>query len=85
MMKNRMDSKKVGPIWIVFILKQVTEKRLSHNLESRVGFTDLKKNYDSVPLARIWKTIRNQGKSGRYITMTKQLYIDITVCTKMGK
>lgn len=69
----------------IFILRQVTDKRLAHNLETHLVYVDLSKAYDSVPLVKMWEAMERQGIKNIYINTVRNLYTGNTSRIKIGR
>lgn len=67
-----------------FVLRQLLEKRMARNLETHLVFIDLRKAYDSVPLSKLWPTLRENGVSEIYIKTVKTLYTNMSSNIKIG-
>ena len=68
----------------ILTLRQVTDKRLAHNLETHLVYVDLQKAYDSVPLLKMWEAMKRQGVKNVYIKAVRNLYSGNISCVKIG-
>lgn len=69
----------------IFSIKQVTDKRLAHNLETHLVFVDLRKAYDTVPLSRLWMAMEKQNVNPLLIGAIKNLYSGNSSQIKVGR
>lgn len=58
----------------IFTLKQLIEKRTRRGREVHLGFIDLQKAYDNVPVARVWEEMDGLQISENLIGATQNLY-----------
>ena len=68
-----------------FTLKQVLEKRIARNMDTHLIFIDLEKAYDSVPLDRLFKTLRKRGINENYIRSIYNIYKNTECVVKSGQ
>jgi len=68
----------------IFCLKQIIEKRISVGREIHIVFVDLRKAFDSVPLVKLWDTMKEENINTVYINAIKGLYADCQSCVKVG-
>lgn len=64
-------------------IRQVTDKRLTHNLETRIIYGDLRKAYDSVHLSKLWLAIRKHQLNGTFISTMKMYIQNIQTLLKL--
>ena len=68
----------------IFTIKQLAEKMLARGMELHVGFIDLRKAFDSVPLQKLWVAMKEAGISNVYINAVKAMYRENQATVKIG-
>lgn len=58
----------------LFTVMQVIDKRLAINQEVHLLFIDLRKAYDSVPLAKLWQAMKHGNINVEPLKAVKSLY-----------
>lgn len=69
----------------IFIVRQLIEKRVARNLSTHLIFVDLEKAYDSVPLSRLFKVLRESRVNDIYVRSIYHLYKDAYSVVKQGR
>lgn len=69
----------------IFSIRQVTDKRLAHNLETHLVFIDLRKAYDTVPLNKLWMAMQKQDVKMYLLKAVKDLYSSNVSQIKIGR
>lgn len=68
----------------LFTVTQFIEKKLSFNQEVHLLFVDLKKAYDSVPLAKLWEILQESNINVEVLKAVKSLYENYGAKVKLG-
>ena len=65
-----------GPTDAIFAARQVIEKHREMPKELHLVCIDLEKAYDRVPPKEVWRCLREQGVTEKYVRLVKDTYED---------
>jgi len=68
----------------IYTVQQVIEKKRAKNRAIHCAFIDLKKAYDSVPRAKLWKAMKELNIPQQLIIAVKNMYKNNVVAVKVG-
>lgn len=66
-------------------MNQLIEKTTEYNTKLYILLVDLKKAFDSVNLAYLWKSLSRPGLSAKTICIMKEIYNNTTAKIKLNK
>lgn len=69
----------------IFTLKNLIDKRVERGRAVHLTFIDLHKAYDTVPLNKLWPSMRKNGISKIYVESVKALYCGCSSTVKIGR
>lgn len=58
----------------IFTIKQIIEKRQLQNKNLYLAFIDIKKAFDSVPRAKVWKSLKERGVHNKIVRVVEDIY-----------
>lgn len=69
----------------LFCITQLSEKMTAVNKELHLLYVDLKKAYDSVPLNKLWESLKTTNINTNLIKAVQQLYKNCQIKIKIGR
>ena len=73
-----------GCVDMIFCVRQLVEKAIEHNTKLFLLFVDLRKAYDSVPRAALWRALQKYGVPDIMIELIRSLHDGISATVTVG-